>query len=112
TYYLKASYDSIASRAPASLTFYYQAESNSYGLGSAKVTGITDFGTFEETYSNIPIVDNKVTFPPILVNKFGKLIRSLKIQIFFNNGKQATVEHTDILIDSPYTGILYSEEIT
>jgi len=112
TYYLKASYDSIASRAPASLTFYYQAESNSYGLGSAKVTAITDFGTFEETYSNIPIVDNKVTFPPVLVNKFGKLIRSLKIQIFFNNGKQATVEHTDILIDSPYTGILYTEEIT
>ncbi|MEI7488837.1 MAG: hypothetical protein WCJ72_15795, partial [Chryseobacterium sp.] len=29
-----------------------------------------------------------------------------------NNGKQATVEHTDILIDSPYTGILYTEEIT
>ncbi|MEI7488646.1 MAG: hypothetical protein WCJ72_14800 [Chryseobacterium sp.] len=85
TYYLKASYDSIASRAPASLTFYYQAESNSYGLGSAKVTAITDFGTFEETYSNIPIVDNKVTFTLILVNKFGKLIRSLKIQIFFNN---------------------------
>ncbi|ALR31943.1 hypothetical protein ATE47_16100 [Chryseobacterium sp. IHB B 17019] len=112
TYYLKASYDPTFSRTPASFTFYYQAESNSYALGSAKVTAITDFGTFDETYSNIEIVDNKVTFPPILVDKFGKLIRSLKIQIFFNNGKQATVEYTDIIIGQPYTGILYAEEIT
>lgn len=112
TYYLKASYDPTFSRTPASFTFYYQAESNSYGLGSAKVTATTDFGTFDETYSNIGIVDNKVTFPPILVDKFGKLIRSLKIQIFFNNGKQATVEYTDIIIGQPYTGILYAEEIT
>lgn len=109
TYYLKASYDARAARTPASLTFYYQAESNSWGLGSAKVTAVTDFGTFEETYSNIGIVDNKVTFPPILVDKFGKLIRSLNIQIFFNNGKQAAVKYTDVLIDQPYTGILYSE---
>jgi hypothetical protein len=112
TYYLKASYYPIYSRTPASFTFYYQAESNSYGLGSAKVTATTDFGTFDETYSNIAIVDNKVTFPPILVDKFGKLITSLKIQIFFNNGKQATVEYTDIIIDQPYTGILYAEEST
>jgi hypothetical protein len=112
TYYLKASYDPTFSRTPASFTFYYQAESNSYGLGSAKVTATTDFGTFDETYSNIGIVDNKVTFPPILVDKFGKLIRSLKIQIFFNNGKQATVEYTDIIIGQPYTDILYAEEIT
>ncbi|SDQ38461.1 hypothetical protein SAMN05421664_1401 [Chryseobacterium soldanellicola] len=110
TYYLKASYDPIYSRTPASFTFYYQAESNSYALGSAKVTAITDFGTFDETYSNIGIVDNKVTFPPILVDKFGKIIRSLKIQIFFNNGKQATVEYTDVIIGQPYTGILYTEE--
>ncbi|PWN64572.1 hypothetical protein [Chryseobacterium oncorhynchi] len=110
TYYLKASYDAIAARTPASLTFYYQAESNSWGLGSAQVTAITDLGTFEETYSNIGIVDNKVTFPPILVDQFGKLIKSLDIQIFFNNGKRATVKYTDLQVDQPYTGILYSEE--
>lgn len=111
TYYLKASYDARAARTPASLTFYYQAESNSWALGSARVTAITDFGTFEETYSNIGIVDNKVTFPPLMVDKFGKLIRSLSIQIFFNNGKQATVKYADVMIDQPYTGILYTEEV-
>ncbi|WP_353147460.1 hypothetical protein [Chryseobacterium sp.] len=109
TYYLKASYDARAARTPASLTFYYQAESNSWGLGSAKVIAVTEFGTFEETYSNIDIADNRVTFPPILVDKFGKSIRSFTIQIFFNNGKQATVQYTDVQIDQPYTGILYSE---
>lgn len=110
TYYLKASYNPVYSRTPASLTFYYQAESSSWGLGSAKILATTDIGNFEETYSNISIVDNKVTFPPILVDKFAKLIRSLRIQIFFNNGKQATVEYTDLIIDQPYTGVLYTEE--
>ncbi|WP_051289332.1 hypothetical protein [Chryseobacterium daeguense] len=110
TYYLKATYNPVYSRTPASIVFYYQAESSSWGLGSAKILATTDFGSFEETHSNIAIVDNKVTFPPLLVDKFGKLIRSLRIQIFFNNGKQATVEYTDLIIDQPYTGILYTEE--
>ena len=110
TYYLMASYNSIYSRTPAALTFYYQAESSSWGLGSAKITAVTDFGTFDETVANINIVDNKVTFPPSLIDKFGKLIRSLKIQVFFNNGKDATVELSDVLINTPYTGLLYSEE--
>lgn len=111
TYYFKASYNTGIAQTSSSLTFYYQAESNSYGLGSAKISASTDLGLFEEVYSNIDIVDNKVTFPPVLVNRFGKVIRSLKIQIFFNNGKQATLEYTNIVIDQPYTGILYTEEI-
>ncbi|WP_294208814.1 hypothetical protein [uncultured Chryseobacterium sp.] len=111
TYYLKAGYTAGIAQTSASITFYYQAESNSYGLGSAKISASTDMGLFEETYSNISIVDNKVTFPPILVNRFGKAIRSLKIQIFFNNGKQATVEYSGLVIGQPYTGILYTEEI-
>lgn len=111
TYYFKASYNTGIAQTSSSLIFYYQAESNSYGLGSAKISASTDLGLFEETYSNINIVDNKVTFPPVLINKFGKVIRSLKIQIFFNNGKQATLEYSNIIIDQPYTGILYTEEI-
>ncbi|WP_051349399.1 coiled-coil domain-containing protein [Chryseobacterium gregarium] len=111
TYYFKASYNTGIAQTSSSLTFYYQAESNSYGLGSAKISASTDLGLFEETYSNINIVENKVTFPPVLVNRFGKVIRSLKIQIFFNNGKQATLEYSNIIIDQPYTGILYTEAI-
>ncbi|MCJ8152627.1 hypothetical protein MKJ01_02480 [Chryseobacterium sp. SSA4.19] len=111
TYYFKASYNTGIAQTSSSLIFYYQAESNSYGLGSAKISASTDLGLFEEAYSNINIVDNKITFPPVLVNRFGKVIRSLKIQIFFNNGKQATLEYTNIIIDQPYTGILYTEEI-
>lgn len=112
TYYLMASYNPVYSRTPASLTFYYQAESSSWGLGSAKVTAYTDFGNYEETFSNINIIDNKVTFPSLLVDKFGKLIRTLKIQIFFNNGQEANLELSDVSINEPYTGVLYTERTT
>ena len=110
SYYLNASYSPVSSRTPACLTFYYQAESSSWAIASLKIFAMTDFGRFEETYSNIGIADNKVTLPPLLTDKFGKAIRSLVIQIFFNNGKQASLEYTDLAINQPYTGILYSEE--
>lgn len=110
TYYLKASHSPTSSRTPACITFYYQAESSAWSLGSLKIFANTDFGRFEETYSNIDVADNKVTLPPLLTDKFGKAIRSLVIQIFFNNGKQASLEYIDFAINQPYTGILYSEE--
>jgi len=108
TYYLKAS---IMNGRSSYLTFYYQAASNVWGVASAKVSAVTDFGTYEESYSNISVSTDKITFPPILVNKFGEFINSLKIRIFFNNGEEANLELTNILLESPYTGILYTERI-
>lgn len=110
TYYLIANYNPLHSRTPASFTFYYQAESNSWGLGTAKITATTDFGSFEETFSNINIVDNKITLPPFLVDKFGKSIKYLRIQIYFNNGQEATLTLSDVVINQSYTGILYTEK--
>ena len=108
TYYLKA-HQSNGTMCYA--TFYYQAESNVWGLASAKITASTDVGLFEETYSNIIVSGDKITFPPILINKFAKSIRSLKIQIFFNNGEEANLDLSGIQLETPYTGILYTERV-
>ncbi len=111
SYYLKASYEPTYSRNPGAVSFYYQAETSSWGLATVKINADTDFGTYEETFSNIDVVDNKVTLPLFLIDKFGKLIRSLKIKIYFNNGKEASLDLADVEINQPYTGILYTEEI-
>ncbi|WP_315052780.1 hypothetical protein [Chryseobacterium indoltheticum] len=106
TYYLKANQQSGTN---SYITFYYQAESNTWGTASAKIYAATDFGIYEETYSNISVSGNKVTFPSLLINKFGKVIRTLRIKIFFNNGEEANLEFSGLAMDEPYTGILYTE---
>jgi hypothetical protein len=80
-------------------------------VASAKISAVTDLGTYEESYSNISVSTEKITFPPILVNKFGEFINNLKIRIFFNNGEEANLELTNISLETPYTGILYTERV-
>ncbi len=110
SYYLMANQNWELSRFSPFITFYYQAESTSWGTATANVKIISDVGNFEENYSNIEIIDNKVTFPPLFVNKFGKSIRNIQIKIYFSNGKNAYVEHSMIELNTPITGLLYSEE--
>lgn len=108
TYYLKANQQTTSQ---SYLTFYYQAESNAWGTASAKIYAVTDFNTYEETYSNISVSGGKVTFPSMLINKFGKVIRTLRIKIFFSNGEEANLEFSGLVMDEPYTGILYTERV-
>jgi len=106
TYYLRANQSNGTS---SYATFYYQAESNAWGTATAKVYAITSVGEYTENYSNISVANNKVTFPAILVNKYQKDIRLLRIQIFFNNGEEANLEFSGIQLETPYTGVLYTE---
>lgn len=108
TYYLKANQQSGTN---SYITFYYQAESNTWGTASAKIYAATDFGIYEETYANISVSGNKVTFPSMLINRFGKVIRTLRIKIFFNNGEEANLEFSGFAMDEPYTGVLYTERV-
>ncbi|WP_347220173.1 hypothetical protein [Chryseobacterium sp.] len=111
SYYLQASYEPLYSRMPGVVTFYYQAESNAWGAASVKITASTDYGMHEESFSNVNVINQKVTLPLFLVDKFGKVIRSLSIKIYFNNGKEASLNFSGVEINQPYTGILYSEDV-
>ncbi|WP_419869156.1 hypothetical protein [Chryseobacterium sp. CT-SW4] len=112
SYYLKPVFTPEYSRVPASISFYYQAESDSWGLSTATITAQTDLGSFEESFSDISVVNNKITFPPFLVDKFRKQISSLKLKIFFNNGQETNLDLSNLIINQSSTGILYVEKTT
>ncbi|MDH6251793.1 hypothetical protein M2347_001520 [Chryseobacterium sp. H1D6B] len=112
SYYLMATpKDSFYPGSSSYFTFFYQADNDSWAAASVKITAITDFGLFDESFSNIPVVDNKVTLPSFMVDKFGKYIRNIQIRIYFNNGTEAFLELSGVEVKQPYTGLLYTEEI-
>ncbi|MBL1221851.1 hypothetical protein JET18_13445 [Chryseobacterium sp. L7] len=112
SYYLKATpQGSIFSGSPAYLTFYYQAESSAWGMASAKLSIISDVGSFEESYNNIEVVDSKVTLASVMVGKFSKYIRNIQIKIYFNNGKEASLDLSGVEPNQAYTDVLYVEDI-
>lgn len=71
------------------VNFSFEVEDVSWSVANAKIIAITDAaGTFEENYSNINVVDNKITLPSCLVDKFRNSF-SFRIEIIFDNGSQA-----------------------
>ncbi len=71
------------------INFSFEVEDVSWSVANAKIIATTDAaGTFEENYSNIYVVDNKITLPASLVNKFRSSF-SFRIEIIFDNGSQA-----------------------
>ena len=71
------------------VNFSFEVEDVSWSVANAKIIATTDVaGTFEENYSNIGVVDNKITLPTNLVDKF-RYSLNFRIEIIFDNGSQA-----------------------
>jgi len=71
------------------VSFSFEVEDASWSVANAKIIVTTDTaGTFEENYSNIPVVNDKITLPTSLVNKFRTSI-AFRIEIIFDNGSFA-----------------------
>ncbi|CAI8841398.1 hypothetical protein [Chryseobacterium sp. IT-36CA2] len=71
------------------INFSFEVEDVSWSVANAKIIATTDaVGAFEENFSNIHVVDNKITLPACLVNKF-RTSFSLRVEIIFDNGSQA-----------------------
>ncbi|MDW9381028.1 hypothetical protein [Chryseobacterium sp. JV558] len=71
------------------VNFSFEVEDVSWSVANAKITATTDAaGTFEENYSNISVVDNKITLPAALIDRFRSSF-SFKIEIIFDNGSVA-----------------------
>ena len=78
------------------LQFSLNVENDSWSVAKARVTGENSNGhSLEQIHLQIPVIDNKVTFPSTFQNKFKKL-NNLKIEIYFDNGREAVVELLDI----------------
>lgn len=69
--------------------FSFEVADVSWSVANAKIIATTDAaGSFEENYSNIPVINNKIILPASLINKFrGSVV--FRIEIIFDNGSQA-----------------------
>jgi hypothetical protein len=71
------------------VNFSFEVEDASWSVANAKIIATTDVaGAVEENYSNIYVVDNKITLPTSLVDKFRDSL-TFKIEIIFDNGSMA-----------------------
>ncbi|MFC3160255.1 hypothetical protein ACFOEQ_18845 [Chryseobacterium arachidis] len=87
------------------INFSFEVEDGSWGVANAKITLESNTGNHEETVSNINVVNGVVSFPAIMVNKFSS-ISKLRIDIYFNNGREAYLELLKIPNNQLFTGLL------
>ncbi len=87
------------------VSFSFEVENSSWNVVNAKIIANTDGGHFEENYSNISVTDNKVILPYCLVDKF-RTINSFRVEIFFENGREAFMEVQKIPNEQTVTGML------
>lgn len=90
------------------VNFSFEVEDISWSVANVKIIASSDITPgFEENYSNIPVIDNKVTVPVSLINKF-KTTLSFRIEIIFDNGYMAYEDFGQMLTkgSTSRTGIL------
>ncbi|WP_294288638.1 hypothetical protein [uncultured Chryseobacterium sp.] len=87
------------------LNFSFEVEDISWDVANAKIIADTNAGHFEESYSNISVVENKITLPASLVNKFRE-IYYLRIEVTFKSGREAYADVQKISNGQVRTGLL------
>lgn len=87
------------------VTFQINVENSSWSVSNAVITAVTGSEDTVENIGSIQVVNNKVSFPSFLINKI-RNINDLNIQIFFLNGREATLDLGAIVVKRLYTGIL------
>lgn len=97
-------------RSGSFISFSFEVENATWNVASAKIVADTDYGHFEETYSNLLVRNNKIVFPPILVKKF-KASPSFKIEIIFTNEREATAQIDNVEYNTVKTGMLLLKAI-
>lgn len=89
----------------AYVQFGFAVADSSWSVSSMKITAGTNTGVHQEMVHNIPVVDGKITPPPVLMNKFTAL-NSLKIEIWFDNQCESTLELPTVVSDRDVSGVL------
>ncbi|WP_394660720.1 hypothetical protein [uncultured Chryseobacterium sp.] len=71
------------------VNFSFEVDDASWSVANARIVATTDSaGSFEENFSNIQVVDDKITLPVSLINKF-RASMTFRIEVIFDNGSQA-----------------------
>lgn len=69
------------------ITFQVNVENSSWAISHTVVTANTNTGQQTQTITGLQVVNNTLTFPQILRNKYTS-ITNMSIQIFFTNGRE------------------------
>ncbi|MCU7617067.1 hypothetical protein NZ698_07650 [Chryseobacterium sp. PBS4-4] len=93
------------------INFSFEVQDNSWSVANAKILLESNTGVHQETISNISVLNNMISFPAIMVNKFAS-ISKIRIDIYFNNGSEAYLELLKIPNNQLLTGILTLKERT
>lgn len=90
------------------INFSFEVEDTSWSVATAKIIATTDTaGSFEESFSNILVINDKITLPTSLINKF-RVSLSFRIEIIFDNGSLAYADlgNQTVKEDLSLTGML------
>ena len=92
------------------VNFSFEVESSSWSIASAQLSGTSASGQFSENYGAISVQNNKVTFPASSTQNLNG-ITTLKLQLFFANGRESTLDIPNVQTLQLYTGILSLKSI-
>ena len=93
------------------VNFQIQLENASWNITHASISATTNLGAQNENITSLNVINNILTFPEFLVNKF-RTISSLTINIFFANGRESVLELKDVAVNTNITGILTLKPIS
>lgn len=87
------------------VNFQIQLENASWNITHASIVSNTNLGLQNENIASLNVINNTLTFPEFLVNKFTE-INDLTINIYFANGREAVLQLKNIEVNTDITGIL------
>ena len=93
------------------VNFQIQLENASWNITHASISATTNLGEQNENITSLNVINNTITFPQFLVNKF-RTISSLTINIFFANGRESVLQLNNVSVNTNITGILILKPIS
>jgi hypothetical protein len=87
------------------INFSFEVQDNSWNVSNARIALESNTGNHEEALGNVDVLNGTVSFPALMVNKFSS-ISKVRIDVYFNNGREAYVELFKIPNNELQVGLL------
>lgn len=87
------------------INFSFEVQDNSWSVANARILLDSNTGHHEEALGNVDVLNGMVSFPAVMVNKFSS-VSKIRIDIYFNNGREAYVELFKIPNNEVQVGLL------
>lgn len=87
------------------INFSFEVQDNSWSVANARIILESNTGNQEETLGNVDVLNGIVSFPALMVNKFSS-ISKIRIEVYFNNGREAYLELLKIPNNQLQVGLL------